>query len=423
MHEALFLKKTFPSNTMNFRTVVAILKWITVVILVIVYYQFFFKGVINQYGEGLTNMATMEQDLEKDEVGIKAPALIICMKPSWKMEVLKKYNITNQFFMLRNGSFEHLNGKKTMKEIINEASFRMNEDFSIALTTYQNPMEDFSVVLNIGTNTFTRNGNEFSINVTDVYSIQKGMCYIVQSNLYIATQYSYILSVILRNDNVTQKPNQLQLTATSDDDALGITIGLWGKVEPMTLPNIPFDNKTTIIDLRETIKTRILNCNKNDTPFQKCLAEGFKELVSSSDCPVKCKPMLAKSFYDKYIGDGERPPDCDNLENERCVVRGGEKVFLSISQCKSQCIVKEYSSKPVITDHVNPSCLEDGERTDIFLLSSVRTRTLVKEYEVYDTAGMIGTVGGSLGLFLGLSFYGVFSDVLDLLVKKITKQD
>ena len=219
---------------MDFRTFVAILKWITVVILVIVYYQFFFKGVINQYGEGLTNMATMEQDLEKDEVGIKAPALIICMKPSWKMEVLKKYNITNQFFMLRNGSFEHLNGKKTMKEIITEASFRMNEDFSIALTTYQNPMEDFSVVLNIGTNTFTRNGNEFSINVTDVYSIQKGMCYIVQSNLYIATQYSYILSVILRNDNVTQKPNQLQLTATSDDDALGITIGLWGKVEPMT---------------------------------------------------------------------------------------------------------------------------------------------------------------------------------------------
>ena len=69
----------------------------------------------------------------------------------------------------------------------------------------------------------------------------------------------------------------------------------------MTLPNIPFDNKTTIIDLRETIKTRILNCNKNDTPFQKCFAEGFKELVSSSDCPVKCKPMLTKSFYERTL--------------------------------------------------------------------------------------------------------------------------
>ena len=423
MHEALFLKKTFPSNTMHFRTVVAILKWITVVILVIVYYQFFFKGVINQYGEGLTNMATMEQDLEKDEVGIKAPALIICMKPSWKMEVLEKYNITNKFFMLRNGSFEHLNGKKTMKEIINEASFRMNEDFSIALTTYQNPMEDFSVVLNIGTNTFTRNGNEFSINVTDVYSIQKGMCYIVQSNLYIATQYSYILSVILRNDNVTQKPNQLQLTATSDDDALGITIGLWGKVEPMTLPNIPFDNKTTIIDLRETIKTRILNCNKNDTPFQKCLAEGFKELVSSSDCPVKCKPMLAKSFYDKYIGDGEIPPDCDNLENERCMIRVIEKFSEHIGHCESQCEVKDYSGEAQLSDFENPMNLEDGKRADLFILSSTRTRKWIQEYEIYDTAGMIGTVGGSLGVLLGLSFYGVFSDVLDLLVKKITKQD
>ena len=368
-------------------------------------------------------MATREEDFEKDEVGMKAPALIICMKPTWKMEVLEKYNITNQFFMLRNGSYEHLKGQKTMKEIISEASFTINEDFKIAITAYQQPQKDPSVYLKNGANTFVSNENEYSINVTDVYSIQKGICYIIKSNLYIATQYTYILSVILQNSNEIQKPNLFQLTVTSNDDALGIILGLYGDAEPMFLQNIQFDNKSTIINIRETIKTRILNCNKNGTPYQKCLASGLEKFVKSSNCPGKCTPMIVRSHFDKYIDDEEKPPDCDSLEKERCVIQDEEKFMSNISQCKSQCTVKQYSAKPETIDHLNPFSLEDGNRADLFFLSSTLTRTLIKEYEVYDTAGMIGTVGGSLGLFLGFSFYGVFSDALDLLIKNFTKQD
>ena len=407
---------------MKVKTFVVIFKWIVAVILFLVYYQFFFKGVIDKYGEELTNMATMEEDFKEDEVGMKAPALVICMKPAWKMEVLEKYNITPQFFMLRNGSFEHLNGKKTMKDIISEVSFRINEDFKIAITTYQQPQKDPSIYLKNGENIFTSNGKEYSINVTEVFSIQKGMCYIIQSNFYIATQFSYILSVILQNNNETQKPNLFQLTITSDEDALGINLGLYGNAEALILQSIQFDNKTTIINLRETLKTRILNCNKNGTPYQKCLAAGLAKYVMSSDCSNKCTPMLAKSYFDTYFGDADKPPVCDNLENERCVIQDEEKFMSNVSQCKSQCMVKQYSAKAETVDHLNPFSLENGKRADLFLLSSTLIRTLIKEYEVYDTAGMIGTVGGSLGLFLGFSFYGVFSDALDLLIKNFTKQ-
>ena len=40
-------------------------------------------------------------------------------------------------------------------------------------------------------------------------------------------------------------------------------------------------------------------------------------------------------------------------------------------------------------------------------------RTEVKEYLVYDTIGMISSVGGTLGLFLGFSFFSLISDILD----------
>ena len=370
----------------------------------------------------MTNIATTLKTFDEDEIGIKSPAFAICMEPQWKKEILEKYNITSGFFMLQKGSFEHLKDKKTMKEIITEASFRINKDFNIAITTYQPPLYDNSTYLDIGTNIFVRNGNEFSINVTDVFSVQKGMCYIIQSNLYISTKYSYILSVILQNDNITQKPNQMQFTVTSDDDAFGIVVGLWGDVEQLTIPNIQFDNKTTMIDLRETVKTRISNCNKNGKPYQKCLATEFVNLKKSSNCPGKCTPMAIKSYQEKYFGAGEILETCNNLENEACFMRNLQTFTENITQCESQCMVKEYLAGPQFLDQPSELYLDDGDRADLLLLSTSRTRHVMKEYRVYDTTGMIGTVGGSLGLFLGFSFYGVFSDVLDLLVKKFTLQ-
>ena len=405
---------------MHFRNVVTIFKSIIVVLLFIVYYIFFFKGVMENYKAGLTNIAAMAIDFDEQEIGMKAPTFVICMEPAWKKEILDYYNITSQSFTLQSGNFDHLKGNLSMKEIISEASFILNEDFDIAITTYQKPFEG-STYLNIGTNTFVSKGNGFSINVTEMFSFNRGLCYSIKSNLYLSTKYSYLLSVILRSNGITQKPNQLRLTVASDDDTTGIVSGFWGNAEPMILANIQFNNETTMLDLKETINKRILNCNKNEL-FQECLATGLANMLKVSDCPGKCKPMVIKAYYDKFIGTGETPPDCINIEDENCLIQYVEKISEPvISQCKSQCIVQDYSARSVNIREI-PLSLKDGERADLCLTSSTRSRILVQEYEVYDTAGMIGTVGGSLGLFLGFSFYGVFSDGMDILVKKIIKQ-
>ena len=132
--------------------------------------------------------------------------------------------------------------------------------------------------------------------------------------------------------------------------------------------------------------------------------------------------MITKAYFDTLIGNGEKLPDCDNLENERCMIRVIEKFSEHIGHCESQCEVKDYSGEPQLSDYESPLNLEDGKRADLYILSSTRTRKWIQEYEIYDTAGMIGTVGGSLGLFLGFSFYGVFSDSLEILLKKIIKK-
>ena len=44
--------------------------------------------------------------------------------------------------------------------------------------------------------------------------------------------------------------------------------------------------------------------------------------------------------------------------------------------------------------------------------------TMVQEYYIYDTIGFISSVGGTLGLFIGFSFYDVIKKLLDYVMQK-----
>ena len=48
---------------------------------------------------------------------------------------------------------------------------------------------------------------------------------------------------------------------------------------------------------------------------------------------------------------------------------------------------------------------------------------LTEEYYIVPTLDLIGLIGGTLGMFIGFSFYGTFADALSLvlsIVKKMT---
>ena len=375
------------------------------------------------YQKGLTNIATTETELEGNEVGIKMPSLVFCMTPNIKQKVLDKYNISSEFFMMKDGYFEHLMGEKSMEEIILESSFRLNEDFQIAINCEfcaPNSFEYQNLKLTIGTNTLQVNGKEFSINITEVYSLQQGLCNILTSNLIIDAS-GYVLSIILKEDN----PKQLmKLNIVSDKDALGILMGLWRTI-PLVVQDIIFNTTTTMIDLQETIKTKIKNCESNDSPYYKCLTKNTDLAIQASKCTKKCKPMLVKSYFDTYFTNDGTIPDCRDLKEEKCIFDLLNAKFSSIMPlCKEQCQNLEYSGSITEAGLVTTNFPNDiGQRIDLLLLSTNLYRTIKEEYKIYDEVGLIGSIGGSLGLFLGFSFYGVLSDVLDHFWKKITKQD
>ena len=56
-----------------------------------------------------------------------------------------------------------------------------------------------------------------------------------------------------------------------------------------------------------------------------------------------------------------------------------------------------------------------------FKIHPGRIRTFDKQLLVYDANDMIGSIGGSLGLFLGFSFFGIISTFIDKFLELGTK--
>ena len=89
----------------------------------------------------------------------------------------------------------------------------------------------------------------------------------------------------------------------------------------------------------------------------------------------------------------------------------------SIQECEPQCQATEF--------HANIQRVRmkrSDKKTYIGVIYQTNTVTLNEESLVYDILNFIGTVGGSLGLFIGFSFYDFCRLVEKQCYRKLKKQ-
>ena len=79
-------------------------------------------------------------------------------------------------------------------------------------------------------------------------------------------------------------------------------------------------------------------------------------------------------------------------------------------ECTKPCEIINYRGSIIQYKNENTSFDETQ-----FWIETVSSRTVRRELLVYDTNDMIGSIGGSFGLFLGFSFFGIISTLIDKL--------
>ena len=57
-----------------------------------------------------------------------------------------------------------------------------------------------------------------------------------------------------------------------------------------------------------------------------------------------------------------------------------------------------------------------------YSIKAPATMRVNEEYLIYDFEGLVGSVGGTLGMFIGFSFINVISDILNFFTSLIEKK-
>ena len=144
----------------------------------------------------------------------------------------------------------------------------------------------------------------------------------------------------------------------------------------------------------------------------KCQQESFYECfiseLESSDyfktCSKKCIPNVFSN-----LGKNYSIPFCENdIASDRCTMKIVFKIIVH-SPCKKSCSMLQYLGQ-FAENHPDRSIASD--KSNYYRLEYKfpnKNMYVSEEYFIYDIMNVIGSVGGTLGMFIGFSMTGFIS--------------
>ena len=127
----------------------------------------------------------------------------------------------------------------------------------------------------------------------------------------------------------------------------------------------------------------------------------FVDIVSK----YKCLPIEYTNIF--KLSD-------TNLPFTACIEQSGfmNKELLEIlDKCSKACTTFEYSGTIV----THPEVFNNSRSTGLgFWFNGENEMALSEEYLIYEITGVIGSIGGTLGLFIGFSFLDISTKLINI---------
>ena len=148
----------------------------------------------------------------------------------------------------------------------------------------------------------------------------------------------------------------------------------------------------------------VTTCSKDKS--EKCYLDQMSK-HKQPNCSTLCTHATLKGY-----------PKCKTIEDYACNLYPLSDISsMSIKKCPKHCEWVEYHGAK-LTSYYNydDSIWKSGKRRFRFWWSYNFDNDLIEVYEeylMYDAIGLIGTVGGTLGLFIGFSFLDVSSILMN----------
>ena len=115
-------------------------------------------------------------------------------------------------------------------------------------------------------------------------------------------------------------------------------------------------------------------------------------------------------------------PKCKTFEEHSCMLRYWLYMIFPGSNelcSKPICQIIQYKAKSRNYMDLKNVASTNKEGLNVWILSSSMNKIVYDQYLVYDFLGMVGSIGGSLGLFVGFSIFDYACKVMDMIFRRL----
>ena len=128
---------------------------------------------------------------------------------------------------------------------------------------------------------------------------------------------------------------------------------------------------------------------------------------------LDCLPINFATILDNNHGEKNLPKLCSNLEKEKEKQLIGYFYGLAKDGCLQKCETMNYHDGHI---EVGNKDLDIENRTfAIWYWMPLNEIQVQKEYLIHDLNGLVGYVGGTLGMFIGVSVFEIFNRIVNAL--------
>ena len=129
---------------------------------------------------------------------------------------------------------------------------------------------------------------------------------------------------------------------------------------------------------------------------------------------LTCLPIQLKTIQDLSKIQVKKE-SCPQFWSKQIMKYWQKLMVYSYRKCLKPCNILEYQGSTENTDKIRPGKIQ------ISLSLSTDEVKVQEEYLIYNEVDLVGIIGGTMGLFIGFSFFDIVNDVIVYISKCFPK--
>ena len=257
---------------------------------------------------------------------------------------------------------------------------------------------------------------EKGVDLKVIYSSYDGRCFTISHKANIASKSLITTITINFRDSLSQsRIPSAEVYFTSETNSIGIGRAYWYEGEELMVPvQLNTRKSIQITERKFNYLEETQGCSTKQSWYE-CYAD-LAEESSFENCPSRC---LAHSI--RHNGSENMVFCKKNTEEWNCsnnFLRNLRKTFIENGTCPRSCVITNYKGK------ITNDFAFDHKNTIAFSYSFAPPyiSIIYDEYLLFDFLGLISSVGGTLGMFIGFSIIATISLLFSYLLTFIKRK-